>query len=198
MHRWATAYLRGVATDIDGADVDDADLLGWFDAGVETLIATIRASADDVPAPVFLVDAPAPRLFWARRQTHETVIHAIDAQSAALGRLPVAAETPISAALAVDGIDELVRGFVPRSKYGLRSDQPYVLGIEADDVGRQWSVTVGPDRPVSRIGRSEAAVTRISGSTVELYLSVWNRGTAVTETGDPAALAQWRRQVRVN
>lgn len=198
VHRWATAHLRGVETDIDGAHVDYADLIGWFDAGFKALVTTIRESPGEVQAPVFLVDAPAPRLFWARRQAHETTIHAIDAQSAALGRWPSAAETMIDSAFAADGIDELVRGFAPRSKFRLRSPTPYVLGFEANDVDRQWSVTVSPERAVSRAGRADAPAARISGSAVELYLRVWNRGTAVTETGDPAVLGQWRRQIRVS
>ena len=43
---------------------------------------------DDVEALVFLNDAPAPREFWARRQCHETTMHAVDALAASLGRPP--------------------------------------------------------------------------------------------------------------
>ena len=66
---------------------------------------------------MFLADAPSPRCFWARRQCHETTIHAVDALSASLGRYPVAADASwIGTELALDGIDELLTGFLPRPR----------------------------------------------------------------------------------
>jgi hypothetical protein len=52
---------------------------------------------------VFLRHAPPARLFWTRRQAHETTIHAVDAQAAALHRLPRPAEAMINDELAADG-----------------------------------------------------------------------------------------------
>jgi hypothetical protein len=56
-----------------------ADPVGWLRDGAEALAGTIREVPDDVRATVFLKDAPPPRVFWTRRQCHETTIHAVDA-----------------------------------------------------------------------------------------------------------------------
>ena len=61
---------------------------------------------------VFLRDSPAPREFWARRQAHETTIHRADAVAAGLGRRPRSAELDLDPAFAVDGLDELLTGFL--------------------------------------------------------------------------------------
>lgn len=82
VHRWARATLLGQQCspprwNAEGQEV--ADPIGWFLEGADALSATIESVPDDVRATVFLKDAPAPRLFWARRQCHETTIHAVDA-----------------------------------------------------------------------------------------------------------------------
>ena len=95
------------------------------------LLDTLRSVPDDVRAMVFLKDAPPPRRFWARRQAHETTIHAVDALAASLGGCPTSDESagalPIDAELAVDGIDELVSGFMPRGRPKIAGDEPFVL-----------------------------------------------------------------------
>ena len=82
VHRWAAANLRR-ERDHDteaslAAAADAPDLLEWYSAGLDELLDTIAATADDADAYVFLNDAPPPRRFWARRQAHETTIHAVD------------------------------------------------------------------------------------------------------------------------
>ena len=93
---------------------------------------------------VFLNDAPPAREFWARRQCHETTIHAVDALSAALGRYPRAADTWIDPAVAIDGIDELLRGFMTRNKSRLRSEDPMAIGVLADESPTGWLVEISP------------------------------------------------------
>ena len=99
-------------------------MLGWFDDGATALLQAIVDAPDDLDALVFLKDAPPPRLFWARRQCHETTIHAVDALGARLGRPARADETWIRPAIALDGIDELLVGFVTRRREGASPGSP--------------------------------------------------------------------------
>jgi uncharacterized protein (TIGR03083 family) len=82
VHRWAAANVRGEADhrtqNSETAAAAAQDLLAWFDEGAEGLTDTLIKASDDLEAMVFLPNAPPPRLFWARRQAHETTIHAVD------------------------------------------------------------------------------------------------------------------------
>jgi uncharacterized protein (TIGR03083 family) len=181
VHRWATALVRGEA-DIDpdafeAQGRDSADPLEWLREGVIDLAETLTRAPADTVAPVFLNDAPAPREFWARRQCHETTVHAVDALAASLGRLPTAHETWIDPALAIDGIDELLGGFLTRPRSRLRCDEDGVLVVAPDDGPDWWRVDVGPRPAVTsrRTGPRESGDWELEGTAVDLYLSLWNR-----------------------
>src|SRR4051794_150222 len=106
VHRWAAANVAGsaaaglaadlaadeVARRAEEAGYAAADLPGWFHDGSAALAAALQGAPVDLAAMVFLKDVPAPREFWARRQAHETTIHAADALAAVLGRAPLAGE----------------------------------------------------------------------------------------------------------
>jgi uncharacterized protein (TIGR03083 family) len=72
-------------------------------------LAHVRAEATDPDAPC---GSLGPKLgtarFWFRRRAHEHAVHAYDAQ------VTVGAAGTIDAALALDGIDEVVTVFLPR------------------------------------------------------------------------------------
>ena len=72
----------------------------------------------------FLKDAPPARAFWARRQCHETTVHALDALSALEARPLTADDVWLTDALAADGVDELLVGFWQRRTKGPRSRNP--------------------------------------------------------------------------
>lgn len=207
VHRWAEAQLRGEPEpDTDAfvaaarAAASGPELLAWFDDGVDTLLATIAAVPDDVQARVFLKDAPPPRRFWARRQAHETTIHAADAVAAALGRAPTADEAAPAPSLAADGVDELLTGFITRtrSRGRLRSDEPYTVAVRATDTGDAWLLRVGPESLTTTRDVPDAAPdAELSGSAAQLYLGLWNRGDEITATGRASILRDWRAQVTV-
>jgi hypothetical protein len=146
---------------------------------------------------VFLPNAPPPRLFWARRQAHETTIHSVDAQAAELRRLPRPAETMINEELAADGIDELLCGFLPRRKSQLRSQSSYVIEIHATSADQRWQVAVSDQPPLSVRGAAWSPDAVITGSALELYLGLWNRTEDLKAEGREDVVEQWRRQVRV-
>ena len=197
VHRWASAVIRGEDIDDDAVEregLESDDPVAWLCEGGERLIATIEAAPDDLEALVFLVDAPPAKRFWARRQCHETTIHAVDALSAALGRRPRAGDTWISRELALDGIDELLTGFMPRPRSQLRSDDPTTIAVVADDADRRWTVTVTQRPPTTvRDASPDDADVVICGSAVALYLTLWNRSDELDGTG----LDLWAEGARV-
>lgn len=202
VHRWAAAHLRGEKDHDTKASVASAeeapDLLAWFAAGLDALVGTIAATPGDAKAMVFLKDAPPPRRFWARRQAHETTIHSADALAAALGRAPLAAELDVSPERAADGVDELLCGFITRGRGKLRTDEPYTVAVRATDTGDAWTLRVEPDALTTAGARPGGpADAELSGTAVQLYLGLWNRGDELTATGRPSVLREWRSQVRV-
>jgi uncharacterized protein (TIGR03083 family) len=201
VHRWAAANLRGQSDhrteDSEAAAAAVPDLLAWFDEGVEALLEALINAPDDLEAMVFLSNAPAPRMFWARRQAHETTIHSVDAQAAALQRLPQPSETMINNELAADGIDELLRGFVPRSASKLHSESPYAIEIRAIDVDQRWQLAVSEQAPLVVQGAAWPTDVVIRGTAVELYLGLWNRTEELQSGGRDDVIELWRNQVRV-
>jgi uncharacterized protein (TIGR03083 family) len=202
VHRWAAAHVRGD----DPARVPNqteirtsvADLSGYYREGLAALVSALRDAPPDLEAMTFLNDAGRPRDFWARRQAHETTIHMVDAMAAKLGRPPTANEAAIDRSLAVDGIDELVRGFFTRGRSKLYDGTEYTVAVEARDAARRWvlhvaeRLTVEPgDHP------GDGSEATISGRAAELYLALWNRGDHVEVAGRDDLLDRWRAVQRV-
>jgi uncharacterized protein (TIGR03083 family) len=205
VHRWATAH---VTDDSDGQRETDAveavgltepDPVAWLREGADTLATALESAPADLQALVFLKDPPAPREFWARRQCHETTVHEVDALAAQLGRMPSAPETAVGTGLAVDGIDELVTGFLTRGKARLRSEPPLRIALRPSDSDSAWLLEVGLEPVVTTrhtaASAPEADVT-LGGTAAQLYLGLWNRGDEIV-TDDQAALALWRELARV-
>jgi len=205
VHRWAAANVRGEDANAVPSQTEIGttieDLPAYYREGQAALLGALRAAPADLAAPTFLNDAPPPREFWARRQAHETTIHMVDALAAALGRAPTADEVDIDVALAVDGIDELLRGFFTRGRSKLFDGEEYVFAVEAADADRRWVVrvaerlTVDPD-DVS-VGADDVAA-RITGNAAELYLGLWNRGDEFEVAGPPDLLGRWRTTQRIS
>ncbi len=197
VHRWAAAHVRGTASDpqaLEAEGLESADPLLWLHDGALDVIDAIQSASDDLSVLVFLHDAPPPRQFWARRQCHETTIHAVDALSASLGRSPVAADTWITREIAVDGIDELLTGFMTRSRAKLRSERPTRFAVRPTDAEQSWSVTVSEQPAVTERDRDGDADVVLEGTAVALYLTLWNRSDEVTAEG----LELWHDLARVN
>ena len=128
----------------------------WLHDGGLDLIRALQSAPPDLEAMVFLKNAPAPRQFWARRQCHETTIHSVDAQAAALGRFPRAADTEITRQIALDGIDELLNGFLTRGKSSLRSEKPAAPRHPAE---RRRPLVAGARQRLSRPSSSRTATS---------------------------------------
>lgn len=212
VHRWAARHLReGLRS--PGADVEpgadphrDADrrpaddaLLDWFREGHAALLDAIAAAPADLACWSFL-PAPSPRVFWARRQTHETTMHGVDIELAADGPMPV---DPV---VATDGINELLTGFVIRRSGTLRSEVPTTVAVHASDTGACWLLRISTDPVVTErmtdvpvTGAIGGADITLRGPAEDVYLALWNRRPlAVLDTiGDTTALRAWPELVRV-
>jgi uncharacterized protein (TIGR03083 family) len=204
VHRWATAHVRGDDPDAVPDETElrrtVADLPAYYRDGLRGLLEALRAAPDDVQAMTFLKDAPPPRRFWARRQCHETTIHMVDALAATNARVPTTDEAAVDDTVAVDGIDEILRGFFTRGKSKLYDGEAFTVAVVPTDADRRWIVHVDErlsvepgDPPVMEDG----AAATISGSASALYLALWNRGDDVEVSGRPELLEQWRATQRV-
>ncbi|MFJ2868348.1 maleylpyruvate isomerase family mycothiol-dependent enzyme [Kitasatospora sp. NPDC087314] len=200
VHRWATAYpSRGLHAPLDeegrraaiGPDPSDAALLDWFREGHAALVDALTLAPADVDCWSFL-PSTSPLAFWARRQAHETAVHRFDADAAA------GTEGPrLDAALALDGIDELLRGFTVLSRSKLRSERPRTVDVRTTDGPGSWRVTITQEPPATTTGgAAEPADLTLTGPAHDLYLLLWNRlpiGPARVELdGDAALLDLWQ------
>ena len=195
VHRWATANLRGddpsaVPNQTEIRETVE-DLGTYFRDGVDGLVSALREAPDDLEALVFLNDAPPAKLFWARRQAHETTIHMVDALSAEAGRVPTAAEAAIDVDVALDGIDELLCGFFTRGRSKIFEGTEYDVDVAPTDSDQRWTVHVA-ERMTTTTSAGGDAPVRIAGPADAIYLALWNRGDEVEVTGDDGLLDRWR------
>lgn len=198
VHRWAAAQVRGD----DPAAVPGqtelrrrADLLEYFATGLAEVVDALRSAPADLQAMTFLHDITDARTFWARRQAHETTVHAVDALAAVLGRVPTESEAEVPPQVADDGIDELLRGFFTRGRSRLFDGTPSTLHVHATDTRRSWWVRVDEQLTVADDGTDPDVV--IQGSAAALYLALWNRGDDIEVSGDHSLVARWRTTQRI-
>lgn len=211
VHRWAAEIVRTRAAQRIPFDAvpdsrypaERAAQAEWLTAGAERVTAAVT---DAGSAKVWAFGSMAPAAFWARRQSHETMVHRVDAELA-VGRAPV-----LDAALAADGIDEwlwLLRGPRRQAPGAVPLPPGAVLHVHAagdpddqddrDDQGdrdgaRDWLVGANGDEITVRDGNGPADVT-VAGRAGPLLLVLVRRlppdAENVTVTGDPALLAGW-------
>lgn len=202
VHRWATSHVRNDGAEVPTeeqilAEVPAEKLLAWFTEGVRDLLLALRLAPADMAAMVFLADAPPPVHFWARRQAHETTVHSVDALAAGFGREPTAVEASIDLDVALDGVDELLTGFLPRGRSKLAVLQPLNIAVTPSDADVGWTVCVENERLRTLRRRSDDADATFYGSAAELYLGLWNRGKEIKPTGRPGVLDAWHEHLRI-
>lgn len=174
IHRWAARIVREQRTERAFMDLDDlggpppdAKLYSWFNEGVDRLVAALAAAREDLQCFTFIA-APTPRLFWARRQAHETAIHRVDAETVA------GARSGFESQFAADGLDELVIGFWTRPGRGPRADRATTISFSPTDVARTWTASFDADAYSAGRNRADADAT-VTGSASDLYVWAWNR-----------------------
>jgi uncharacterized protein (TIGR03083 family) len=138
--------------------------------------------------------------FVRRRQTHESLIHRLDAE------LTSGTRTPLDPLLACDGVDEALRvmhGAWP-TWGAFTPDEARTVRVVTTDVPRAWFLVVGRftgtdpesgeqyDEPAFDVTDEAAEATAtVRGSAGDLNCLLWNRPTLgqVEHTGDSASLA---------
>ena len=200
VHRWATRYVVEALPSyadfepFEEAAPGDGGLLDWYREGHLRLVDALTAAPADLACWSFL-PAASPLEFWCRRQAHETAVHRVDAE-AALGRKP----SPVDPAFAADGVDELLAGFHARRSSKVRSEQPRTLRVRARDVTGDWLVHLSSEPPRVEREADGPADCEVGGPAVDLYLTLWNRGSydGLSVSGDRALLELWQRTGAIN
>ncbi|WP_031486271.1 maleylpyruvate isomerase N-terminal domain-containing protein [Streptomyces bicolor] len=200
-HRWAEEIVRtraggpipdDLVNDLSGyTREDEAFLIPWLIEGAARLSAALRAAGPDALAWNPSEERSAPVEFWARRMTHETVVHRADAARAA------GAEFVLEADLAVDAVEEWLEYSTFPEAFEPGPDLPDLLGpgrmlhFDATDAG-EWMVDLTGERPVWRTGADQATATAC-GPVADLLLYFYQRPEpAIVTQGDTALLDLWR------
>jgi uncharacterized protein (TIGR03083 family) len=143
----------------------------------------------------------------ARRQAHEALIHRTDAELAA----GVGVTRP-DAALAVDGVDELIRGFVVGvPQWATWTPDGTTVALDCTDVGDRYVLELGRmtgtspasgrsydlDAVELRDDPSPPANAEVSGDAWDLDRWLWGRGdaAALTITGTLEVVTRFRALV---
>jgi len=194
VHQWATWLVRGGAPDrFSYRRPQPAELLSAFRNGVAELAAALDRVSDGQPMHT-LWPTRSPRLFWARRQAHETAIHRVDLQLAAGYGV-----SDCEPDFAADGIDELVMGMIPDRLAATTADRPVRVVLEPLDANLSWTIRIAPDGVQVAREVSEGADLCVFGLSAELYRWAWNRAgdDEVTLRGELPVADWWREVVRI-
>jgi len=207
VQRWAaeivsTRSARAVAfRDVpDGRIPDDpAERAGWLRAGAGRLVAVLGQAGD---VPVWAFGRQRPASFWARRMTHETTVHAADAQIAVSGAQGQPTAPAIAADVAADGIDEWLTELTapadghpdPRAAGLAEGESLHVHAADVPDGSGEWLVSHDPAGITVRRVHDKGTVA-LRGGASDLLLVLLQRlppdAPAVGLHGDPAVLRRW-------
>lgn len=140
MYRYVNAHVtRGVTSPPEKrlpAYVEEppaTDVLAWWDAAFEKLVATLDVIDPEMPAWNWAPQAKTAA-FWHRRVAHETAVHRWDAQIA------IGLGEPIEARLAADGVSEVLDTFLPAGHRRPHAPLTAVAELHATDIGQNWYV----------------------------------------------------------
>jgi uncharacterized protein (TIGR03083 family) len=196
VHSWAEWILRGGdRKEAVFFPPDNDSLLDTFDTGLKSLVGCLEAAPDSLDVWSFL-PAPSPKAFWARRQAHETTIHAVDAEYAVDCGL-----SEIDHDLAVDGLDELLVGFAPRRIKGGMVPELRSIMFAPVDANISWTVDLRPDASATTLlNAPNVADLSVMATAENLYLWAWNRASDqdVTLRGDMVLADLWRQVLRIS
>jgi uncharacterized protein (TIGR03083 family) len=188
VHSWVRAQLRaGTAERVRFGAVEPAPggeaLAPWFEAGAAELADLLAGMDMAATWPTWA--GPQPGTFYPRRMALETATHRWDAVGGA-----------IDAALAVDGVDELLELFAPRIPAERLAGAAGSLHLHATDAEGEWLVRLGSQGITFEHGHAKGDVA-LRGAAADLYLWTWNRAPLdrFEVFGDTALLEVWRTVV---
>ena len=164
-----------------------AELLGWYRQGLEELATVLEAT--DPETRVWTFHRPDQTVgFWCRRMAQETAVHRVDAESAH------GDPRPVPAALAADGVAELLEVFLaPHSDGAPVGGRGESLHLHATDTEGELQLRLLPAGV--EVGRGHAqGDAAATGGAYDLLLFLWGRAPAdlLELSGDPALLPRVR------
>ncbi len=165
------------------------EAIAAFDDRSGALADALEALPEDFPIwNWFGIEPPIPG-FYHRRMAQETAVHRWDAQAAA------GTTAPIDTALAVDGIDELLRSFL--SFAGADAELGGSIHLHATDADSEWLVRREHGKLVATPEHGKADVA-VRGTASDLLLFIWNRvpASALDLAGDPAVADHWKDAIK--
>ena len=174
VHQWAThAVVEGNPNLRPEPPTDEgrSGLTAWYRQHASHLVDVLTSTAMDAPAWT-LDDQDHTAQFWMRRQVHETVMHAWDAENA-LGQA-----RPMDPSLAWDGVLEVRDVIYPR-QVRLRRVQPLSRAV------RVVGTDVSDDAVIGRDGDGEPIVLRDTAET--LLRLLWHRADPHVHVSDRQA-----------
>ena len=162
VHRWARgAILTGPGSDEYPIPTGRDAIVDWFTEGATALYETLATI--DPAMPCWAFADPKTAEFWMRRQAHETSVHRWDAESSQ------GTPGPIEAALAADGLHEVVDMFFPRQvRLGRVPPLQRSLLLSPDDGA---PCTLAGDGT----GHSGDVEAELAGPAEALLLLIWGR-----------------------
>jgi uncharacterized protein (TIGR03083 family) len=195
-HRWVTKLVTTRATDYIEAEhgeepIEREGIFDWFEDGSNRLLDVLDGT--DPETPVWSWGGDHHVRFWARRMAHETAVHGWDASHAA------AAERPIPAEIAVDGIDEqldnvpLMLAFRPELAAAL-PDAGETIHLHATDAEGEWLIRcTGDGIETTREHAKGDVAARGPASDLFLFLVGRVAPSELEVFGDPTLLDRWQR-----
>lgn len=167
---------------------DDESAFDRFGSALEQVVTTLGGVDPTTPLWNFTGDQLTAS-FWQRRMANEVAVHCVDAERAA------AAERPVAADRAVDGIDELLTVMLPFRATFAESDLSGSIHVHCTDTEGEWLTVFADGRPATTREHAKGDLA-VRGPASALFLWSWNRaepGDAGIETfGDPALLEAWK------
>lgn len=192
VHEWVAGMVETAASEagpFPAAPALTGDALAdWADDGRRALLQALGDADPD--RPMWAFGFQLPTRFWARRQAHETAVHAVDATAAA-GR-----PWTIPGDVADDGLAEFLTVFLPvqwQRRAPTWGEGRTVHFHRTDGDGERLLSIASPPEIRAGHGKGDLAVR---GSAQDLLLWTLNRPASVELIGDAGLAAAWAEHVR--
>ena len=192
VHRWAAGAILnggGAPGRFPKAPEDRAAVLGWFEEGLDIVVAALAATQPEAPSWTFMPQDQTAA-FWHRRMAQETLVHRWDLQAA------FGVTTSIDPELASDGIDELMVVHAPRRlsqvEGGITTEG--TIHVHCTDAAGEWTFSSHGDSFTMTRGHTKGDVA-LRGPAGEVLLVLWGRrsidAAAVEVIGEAPVLQRW-------
>lgn len=190
IHRWVVKAIDSGGENpgkLPPGPDDPATYPDWLVEGADVLCDRLGALDPETVVWNFTGGA-LNAAFWRRRQALETAVHRWDGEAA------VGAAAPIDAALAVEGIDEILTVFAPLRLAGAALELDGSLHLHATDAEGEWTITSPGGVLTVEHGHAKGDVA-VRGPASTLYLMLWRRvpptDPDLERFGDETVLDQW-------